>query len=196
MRSSRIRELHQETDGNLISLYINESNTLALEVLHERYKDQIYNFILKMVKDRDTANDLYQETYLTIIEKINNLYDHRGKFNSWAMTIAYNNCIDYFRYNKKFADSTLLGDEFEVDYFDMIPSDENPERDLIEKERKKLLDEGIETLADNQQRVIEHRNNDMLYKDMVDIEGDSINTLLGRYRYAKINLKKYVEENT
>jgi RNA polymerase sigma-70 factor (ECF subfamily) len=164
-----------------------------------RYKNKIYRSIVVKVKDNDLADDLFQDTFIKIINtiKVGN-YNEEGKFLPWATRIAQNSVIDYFRkVNRvKFVrESSSLKEDFNI--FSLISS--NEDNVLQKMSKKEVLDQMVELvnfLPQSQQEMIQMRIfQDMSFKEIAEIKSISINTALGRMRYALLNLRKLIEEN-
>ena len=184
----------KQDDALLVSDYIN-GNERALETLVLRHKLKIYNFIYSKVFDRDTAEDIFQETFIKVIKTLKRgVYNEEGKFLPWVMRIAHNLVIDYFRKNNRIP--TFDNNE-EYDIFQLI-SDGSPtaERSMIDEQVVEDLQKLIVELPDDQKDVLTMRlYKDMSFKEIAETTGVSINTALGRMRYAIINLRKMVEEH-
>ena len=186
--------LKQLDDAILVSDYI-KGNERALEVLVLRHKLKIYNFIYSKVFDRDTAEDIFQETFIKVIKTLKRgVYNEEGKFLPWVMRIAHNLVIDFFRKNNRIP--TFDNNE-EYDIFQLI-SDGNPtaERSMIDEQVVEDLQKLIVELPDDQKDVLTMRlYKDMSFKEIAESTGVSINTALGRMRYAIINLRKMIDEH-
>ena len=186
--------LIKQDDALLVSDYIS-GNERALETLVLRHKLKIYNFIYSKVFDRDTAEDIFQETFIKVIKTLKRgVYNEEGKFLPWVMRIAHNLVIDYFRKNNRIP--TFDNNE-EYDIFQLI-SDGSPtaERSMIDEQVVEDLQKLIVELPDDQKDVLTMRlYKDMSFKEIAETTGVSINTALGRMRYAIINLRKLVEEH-
>lgn len=186
-------------DQALISLYINQNNEYAFETLLMRYKSKIFRFIYLKVKSEDLANDLFQDTFIKVINtfKLGN-YNEEGKFLPWATRIAHNLVIDYFRKNNRVKivrESSSLKEDFNI--FSIL---DNGEDNVLQKiSKNELLSQMvnlIEYLPTTQQEIIQMRIfNDMSFKEIAEAESISINTALGRMRYALLNLRKMIEKN-
>ena len=187
-------KFHQQTDANLISGYIS-GDEKALEILVHKYKSKIYNFIFSKVVNRDIAEDIFQETFIKVIKTLKNgVYKEEGKFISWVMRISHNLIIDYFRKSNrmpKFEPS----DDYDVFQF-ITDNSPNAENNLIKDQVINDLQNLITELPEDQKEVLNMRlYRDMSFKEISEITGVSINTALGRMRYAIINLRKMIEEN-
>ena len=187
-------QLQQLDDAVLVSDYI-QGNERALEVLVLRHKLKIYNFIYSKVFDRDTAEDIFQETFIKVIKTLKRgVYNEEGKFLPWVMRIAHNLVIDFFRKNNRIP--TFDNNE-EYDIFQLI-SDGSPtvERSMIDEQVVEDLQKLIVELPDDQKDVLTMRlYKDMSFKEIAESTGVSINTALGRMRYAIINLRKMIDEH-
>lgn len=188
------KQLQQLDDAVLVSDYI-KGNERALEVLVLRHKLKIYNFIYSKVFDRDTAEDIFQETFIKVIKTLKRgVYNEEGKFLPWVMRIAHNLVIDFFRKNNRIP--TFDNNE-EYDIFQLI-SDGSPtaERSMIDEQVVEDLQKLIVELPEDQKDVLTMRlYKDMSFKEIAESTGVSINTALGRMRYAIINLRKMIDEH-
>lgn len=188
------KQLQLQDDAALVQDYIN-GNERALEMLIKRHKLRIYNFIYSKVFDRDTAEDIFQETFIKVIKTLKRgVYNEEGKFLSWVMRIAHNLVIDFFRKNNRIP---TFDNSEEFDIFQLI-SDGNPtaEKTMIEEQVVEDLQNLIHQLPDDQKDVLTMRlYKDMSFKEIAESTGVSINTALGRMRYAIINLRKLIDEN-
>lgn len=188
------KQSQQLDDAVLVSDYI-KGNEHALEVLVLRHKLKIYNFIYSKVFDRDTAEDIFQETFIKVIKTLKRgVYNEEGKFLPWVMRIAHNLVIDFFRKNNRIP--TFDNNE-EYDIFQLI-SDGSPtaERSMIDEQVVEDLQKLIVELPDDQKDVLTMRlYKDMSFKEIAESTGVSINTALGRMRYAIINLRKMIDEH-
>lgn len=186
--------LQHQDDAALVQDYIN-GNERALEMLIIRHKLKIYNFIYSKVFDRDTAEDIFQETFIKVIKTLKRgVYSEEGKFMPWVMRIAHNLVIDFFRKNNRIP---IFDNSDEFDIFQLI-GDGNPtaERSMIEEQVVEDLQKLIVELPDEQKDVLTMRlYKDMSFKEIAESTGVSINTALGRMRYAIINLRKLIDEN-
>jgi RNA polymerase sigma factor (sigma-70 family) len=182
------------SDQELIGRYL-AGNQSSLEVLIHRHKNRVFAYILMIVKDKELAEDLFQDTFIKVINTIRSgSYKEEGKFIQWVMRIAHNLIIDYFRKSKRIP---LIDNKDEYDIFEKvrIPVESVEDRMITEQihhDVKKL----IEYLPLEQKEVLIMRHyGDMSFKDIAEITNVSINTALGRMRYALINLRKLVHEN-
>ena len=181
------------TDQELIGRYL-AGNQSSLEILIRRHKNRIFAYILMIVKEKELAEDLFQDTFIKVINTIRSgSYKEEGKFIQWAMRIAHNLIIDHFRKSKRIP---TIENRDDFDIFDKvrIPVESIEERiitEQIHKDVKKLID----YLPKEQREVLVMRHyGDMSFKDIAEVTNVSINTALGRMRYALINLRKLVDE--
>lgn len=187
-------QLQKQDDATLVKLYIDGCER-ALEVLILRHKLKIYNFIYSKVFNRDTAEDIFQETFIKVIKTLKRgVYNEEGKFLPWVMRISHNLVIDFFRKNNRIP---IFDNNDEFDIFQLIGDDNpNAERTMIEDQVVEDLQKLIIELPDDQKDVLTMRlYKDMSFKEIAESTGVSINTALGRMRYAIINLRKLIEEN-
>ncbi|MEZ4799835.1 MAG: sigma-70 family RNA polymerase sigma factor [Flavobacteriales bacterium] len=186
--------LSEQTDRQLVEAYI-RGNEECFQELLKRYKSRVFGKISMYVKDRAAAEDIFQDTFLKAIHALKEgQYNEEGKFSAWIMRIAHNLCIDYFR-NKKKMPMTRGNDDY--DPFDYISNgDKNTEQEAINKQvlsdTKKLLAQ----LPSEQREIVMMRlYYDMSFKEISDSLDISINTALGRMRYALINMRKLIEKH-
>lgn len=185
-------------DQELVHAYL-EGNEQAFEVLLLRHKDRIYRTIYSKVRDRDLAEDIFQEAFVKIIHtlKLGN-YNEEGKFLPWAMRISQNLVIDYFRKTNRVRminESSSKSEEFNI--FSVLSlKDANVEQKLTKLELETQMMALVEHLPESQKDIIEKRIfQDLSFKEIAEMEGVSINTALGRMRYALINLRKLIEKH-
>lgn len=181
------------TDQELISLYL-DGNQQAFEVLLNRHKDKIYTSIYMFVKDTEQAEDLFQEVFIKIVDTLRKgKYNNEGKFIQWVLRISYNMCVDHFRKSKRM--TKVVGDE-SFDIFNVIESgDDHMEKTMMKNQTYSRLKLLIDRLPEEQREVIILRHYaDMSFKDIAQLTRVSINTSLGRMRYALNNLRKMTAE--
>lgn len=167
-----------------------------METLINRHKKNVYSYIIISVKNRDVADDIFQETFIKVINSLKNgKYVDKGKFLSWVIRIAHNLTIDYFRKEKNL--NTYSNDDGEVDLFNSQKySDENIEDKIIGEQIETDLRSIVEYLPEEQKEVILLRHyGNLSFKEIAENTNVSINTALGRMRYALINLRKLIEEH-
>jgi RNA polymerase sigma factor (sigma-70 family) len=183
------------TDANLIRDYI-QGDEKSLELLIFKHKSKIYNFIFSKVHDNEVAEDVFQETFIKVIKTLKNgSYNEEGKFLSWVMRISHNLIIDFFRKTNRMPKFEASSDDYDV--FQFIKDDSpNAENTLINKQIVNDLQKLILELPLDQKEVLNMRiYRDMSFKEIAEVTGVSINTALGRMRYAIINLRKMVMDN-
>jgi len=182
------------TDRQLIDLYLS-GDERAFESLLNRHQQQIYSKIYFIVRDADLANDLFQDTFIKVVNTLRSgKYNEVGKFLPWVMRIAHNLSIDHFRRNKKMR-MVRATDEFNV--FDTLHSDDlHAEDALVQDQIYHDVRHLVQFLPEDQQNVVAMRiERDLSFQEIADETGVSINTALGRMRYALINLRKLVDDN-
>jgi len=188
-------KLYQTLTDTQLVLHFQDGNCGALETLVSRYKDKIFSSILFLVKDKFLAEDLFQETFLRIIDTLRSRrYNEEGKFLPWAMRIAHNLCVDYFRKVKR-TPAILTQDK--QDIFDVIHVvvNDNAEQRIIREQSYDRMHQMLSKLPDEQREVIVLRHfGDMSFKQIAETTNCSINTALGRMRYGLINLRKMMTE--
>lgn len=185
---------YQSNDFELVQSYL-DGNHSSIEVLINRYRKKVYSYILLVVKDQHLAEDIFQETFIKVITSLHEgRYQDNGKFLSWVMRIAHNLVIDHFRKSKQL--NTISNDSFEGDLFNSQKlADRNIEElwvsDQICADVKKLVNE----LPDDQKEVVILRHYcGLSFKEIAEQTNVSINTALGRMRYALINMRKMIKE--
>lgn len=181
------------SDSSLIQFYI-AGNEKALEVLIQKHQSKIFGFIYSKIGDRDLANDIFQDTFIKVIHTFKaNKYNEEGKFLPWVMRISHNLVIDHFRREKRMR---MQRDSDDFSIFDFI-MDESPiiEKALIKDQIDESIQVLIEGLPDDQKEVLCMRiYQDLSFKEIAEQTDVSINTALGRMRYALINLRKVIEQ--
>lgn len=181
------------SDQVLIENYL-EGDENSFEVLLLKYKDRVFSQLLIMVKNRDLAEDLFQETFIKVVNTLKlGKYNHEGKFLPWVKRIAHNLAIDHFRKLKK------LNEVYNRDKFDLISNipeeSKNIEEILVNDHILGSVKSLVDELPDEQREVLKMRiYMDLSFKEISEETGVSINTSLGRMRYALINLRKLIEE--
>lgn len=181
-------------DASLVNSYIS-GNEAALESLIKRHQSRIFGFIYSKVGDRDLADDIFQDTFIKVIRTLkSNTYNEEGKFLPWVMRIAHNLIVDHFRHNKKMP---LYRETEEFSIFSVMTDDSlTIENKLISDQVTKDLRQLVEELPDDQKEVLTMRlYQDMSFKEISEATGVSINTALGRMRYAVINLRKVIDKH-
>lgn len=180
-------------DQQLISSYL-EGNERAFEELLGRHQQRIYTSIYLFVKDQSLAEDIFQEVFIKIIDTLRKgKYNHEGKFLQWALRISYNMCVDYFRRNKR---RPKVSPTETFDIFDVLQSPEhNAEQNIMRSQTHDRVRALVDLLPPEQREVVILRHYaDMSFKEIAKLTRVSINTALGRMRYALINIRKMIEE--
>jgi RNA polymerase sigma-70 factor (ECF subfamily) len=181
-------------DSNLVSDFI-KGNENSLEVLIKRHKQRLYSFIYSKVLNRDIAEDVFQDTFIKVIRTLKKgNYNEEGKFLPWVMRIAHNLVIDHFRKTNRMA-TFKNTDEFDI--FSVIGDGNlNAEKKMIQEQIHTDVRALIEELPEEQKEVLIMRMyRDMSFKEISENTGVSINTALGRMRYALMNMRKLIEKN-
>lgn len=181
------------TDEQLIALF-NEGNTLAMEVLVNRHKVRIYTSIYLLVKDKYLAEDIFQDLFIKVIETFRaGKYKEENKFAQWAMRIAHNLCVDHFR---KIKSKPVIRTSEGMDIFDVLNFSEPGADDKIMKTQSgERIMKLVSQLPEDQREIIILRHfADLKFREISDILNCSVNTALGRMRYALLNLRKLIEE--
>ncbi|PKH67419.1 RNA polymerase subunit sigma-24 [Flavobacterium sp. ALD4] len=184
----------QSPDALLVQDYV-AGNEEALSTLIKRHESRIYGFIYSKISDKDISNDIFQDTFIKVIKTLkSNSYNEEGKFLPWVMRISHNLIIDHFRRNKKMP---LFRETEEFSIFSIM-SDDSPTienkiiADQVEMDIKKLIEE---LPADQKEVLVMRMYQDMSFKEISEITGVSINTSLGRMRYALMNLRKVIDKH-
>jgi len=188
-----MRKFIDYSDTELI-LSFQDGNSNALETLIDRYKDKLFSSILFIVKDKYLAEDLFQETFVRVIDTLRSRrYNEEGKFLPWAMRIAHNLCVDHFRKVKR-TPAIVTSDNQNV--FDvLVVVNDNAEQKIIRQQSYDRMHSMLSALPDEQREVIVLRHfGDMSFKEIASVTNCSINTALGRMRYGLINLRKMMLE--
>jgi len=182
------------TDATLVSSYI-KGDERAIEVLITRHKQRVYSFIYSKVYDRDVAEDIFQDTFIKVIRTLKlGKYNEEGKFLPWVMRISHNLVIDFFRKNNRMPKFSNTGD-FNI-FSVLSDSTLDAEKSIIKSQVEKDVRRVIEELPNDQKEVLVMRMyNDMSFKEISEKTGVSINTALGRMRYALINMRKIIEKH-
>ncbi len=181
-------------DQELIDLYLS-GDEKAFEHLLSRHQQKIYTTIYLFVKDQSLAEDIFQDVFIKIIDTLRRgKYNHEGKFGQWAMRIAYNLCVDYFRRNKR---RPIVQPTETFDIFDFLSGSEpNAEQSIIRSQLHEKVRHLVDRLPPEQREVVILRHYaDMSFKEIAALTRVSINTALGRMRYALINIRKMVAQH-
>ena len=189
-----MENLKQMTDDMLVSLYL-EGNNSAFDTLLDRHKDRLFNYIYFIVRSKEVAEDIFQETFVKAIVTLQQgRYTNDGKFSAWITRIAHNLVIDQFRTERN--ENTVSNDETGIDLLnDAKLSEGNIENRMVNEQVLKDVRMLIDELPDCQREVVFMRYyQDMSFKDIADATGVSINTALGRMRYAVMNMRRIAAE--
>lgn len=184
--------LQSYNDQDLVKVYIT-GNELGLQELLRRHKSKIYTSIYLLVKDQYLAEDIFQDAFIKVINTLRSgRYNEEGKFLPWVMRIAHNLVIDYFRKEKR---TPIITSSDGMDVFNMLQFyDESAEDKMLRDQTHKDLKEMIHLLPDEQKEVLLMRHYaDLSFKEIADLTEVSINTALGRMRYALSNLRKMLK---
>ena len=184
-----------KSDKELIERY-QDGDVQSFELLIGRYQKQVYSYILTLVKDRQLADDVFQDTFVKVIQTVKSkAYKDDGRFVQFAMRIAHNLVIDHFRKENRIP--TVESSSEDYNYIDNVPiTDASVEQGMIVDQVHSDLHRMIAFLPDEQREVLRMRIfDDMSFKDIADVTNVSINTALGRMRYALINLRKMMVAN-
>lgn len=186
------------SDKDLIRSYL-EGNEKAFETLLMRNKDRIFGYIVSKVRNQNLANDLFQDVFIKVIRTLKNgSYNEEGKFLPWVLTISHNMIVDHFRRSNKMqmiSESSSKSEDYNI--FSVLKlTDNNIEDEMIKGQIETDLVRLVEYLPEEQRDVLQNRIfKGMSFKDIADKEDISINTALGRMRYALINLRKLVDKH-
>lgn len=184
------------TDEDLIRQFA-DGNNQAFDVLLSRYKSRVFSYIFMVVRNRDLADDIFQEAFMKVIVTIKQgRYTDTGKFYAFVTRIAHNLIIDHYRRERN--ENTISNEEFgDVDLFNNVKlCEENVEDTLVRNQVFNDVNKLMRHLPDNQQEVVRLRYYEAYsFKEIADMTGVSINTALGRMRYAVLNMRRMAEEN-
>jgi|LSQX01.1.fsa_nt_gb RNA polymerase sigma factor (sigma-70 family) len=191
-----MKEYIDMSDEELVIAY-KQGDQRSFQELYKRYQRRIFSYILVSVKNKEIANDIFQDVFFKVINTIKSgNYREEGKFAQWIIRITHNAVVDHFRYQNKYAISNNNCDDNENYFFDSITKDHSisPEELLIKKENKYLVRQAVSTLSDKQKQVVYLRmNEDKCFREIAEAQNISINTALGRMRYAIMNIKKKID---
>lgn len=189
-----MENLKSLTDERLVTLYVSGTNE-AFDTLLARHKDRLYSYIHYSVRNADMADDIFQETFVKVIATLKlGRYVESGKFSSWLIRIAHNLIIDQFRNERN--ENTISNDEAETDLFDAAGGNDNGlEIKLATEQAIDSIFRLVDDLPESQREMVQLRiHQNMSFKDISELKGISINTALGRMRYAVLNLRKMAQE--
>jgi len=181
------------TDEKLVELFVEGSNDAFEEILF-RYKNRLYRYIFQIANDRDLTEDIFQDTFIKVIMFLKQgRYVENGCFFTWVCKIAHNLVIDYFR--KEVKENTLSNDECQTLYNSVVMEEKNIQDALIEEEVCNEVSFWVDALPEPQRVIVQMRfYQDLSFKEIADELNISINTALGRMRYAIINLRKLAQK--
>ncbi|MCF8345706.1 MAG: sigma-70 family RNA polymerase sigma factor [Bacteroidales bacterium] len=185
---------NQLNDQQLVQAFLKGDET-CIETLINRHRVKVYTYIFLTIKNHALAEDLFQETFIKVIQSLRrNKYKDNGRFLSWVIRIAHNLIIDHFRKEKQL--NAISNDDSELDLFNSKKlADDNIEQLMVSDQIRKDLRKLIQELPDDQREVVLLRHFGQLsFKEIADHTGVSINTALGRMRYALINLRKMIHD--
>lgn len=191
-----MENMKQMTDDMLVTLYL-EGNNLAFDILLNRHKERLFNYIYFIVRSREVAEDIFQETFVKAIVTLQQgRYTNDGKFSAWITRIAHNLVIDQFRTERN--ENLISNDESEVDLLNNAKLVEgNVENRMVNEQVLKDVRALVDELPDCQREVVFMRYyQDLSFKEIADITGVSINTALGRMRYAILNMRRIATEKS
>ncbi|MBN2520345.1 MAG: sigma-70 family RNA polymerase sigma factor [Bacteroidales bacterium] len=182
------------SDFELVNQFV-KGNKSSIETLINRHKNKVYTYILLLVKDEHLAEDIFQDTFIKVIKSLKSgKYQDNGKFLSWVVRIAHNLVIDHFRKEKQL--NTCSNDDYSMNLFDSPKfSEKTIEEQIIKEQIENDVRALVDLLPDDQKEVILLRHYGALsFKEIAEQTNVSINTALGRMRYALINLRKLIKE--
>jgi RNA polymerase sigma-70 factor (ECF subfamily) len=186
-------------DQDLVKLFRRKADEMAFNELMNRHQTKIYSYIYSMINNPEVAKDIFQTTFTKVVSKMDDTYNEQGKWIAWVMRIAHNATIDHIRKQKRYIDVNSWTDEegARSDYFDRLQDNSIVDVDdqMVVKETNTSLMSHISRLPEEQRTVVLLRHYyEMPFKEIAELTNVSINTALGRMRYALINLRKYFDE--
>ncbi len=190
-----MNELKKQTDETLLRLYM-EGNNSAFDILLKRYESKVFTYLVYSLRNQELAEDLFQDVFMRIITTLQQKrYTENGKFASWVMRIAHNLVIDYYRQNR--SDNFISNDDENFDVLNdcNIAVDDNIEKQMIDSQTLNEIKALVRQLPEKQREVVLMRYyQDLSFKEIAEATNVSINTALGRVRYALINLRRLANE--
>lgn len=193
--SSKYEQLE---DKDLVRFYRQNGDQQAFRELMNRHQSKVYSYIYSMIGSAGLADDIFQETFTKVITKMDDTYNEQGKWIAWVMRIAHNATIDHIRKQKRFVDvSSNYDKESKTDFYDRLPDEDlvGAQEQLEKEEAKSSLMKHIAELPEEQRQVVMLRHYyEMPFKEIAELTNVSINTALGRMRYALINLRKLFDQ--
>lgn len=198
-KSEQISSKYEQLDDkDLVRFYRHNGDEQAFRELMNRHQSKIYSYIYSMVGSAEITDDIFQETFTKVITKMDDTYNEQGKWIAWVMRIAHNATIDYLRKQKRFVDvSSNYDKESNTDFYDRLPDEDlvGAQEQLEKDEAKNSLMKHIAELPEEQREVVMLRHYyEMPFKEIAELTNVSINTALGRMRYALINLRKLFDQ--
>jgi len=198
-KSKHVSKKYQQLDDkDMVRFYRQNGDEQAFSELMNRHQTKIYSYIYSMVGGAGKADDIFQETFTKVITKMDDTYNEQGKWIAWVMRIAHNATIDYLRKQKRFVDvSSNYDEESNTDFYDRLPDEDliSAQEQLENEEAKSSLMKHIAELPEEQRQVVMLRHYyEMPFKEIAELTDVSINTALGRMRYALINLRKLFDK--
>ena len=190
----KLRNINPTTDYDLVKQYIDGQQD-CIDALINRHKDRVYTYIYLIVKNHQLTEDIFQDTFIKVIRSLRlGKYQDNGKFIAWVLRIAHNLIIDHFRREKQM--NTFSKDDYEVDLFNSQKfSDENYEDELVRDQICSDIRKLVQELPPDQREVVILRHyKGLSFKEIAEHTDVSINTALGRMRYALINMRKIIDE--
>ncbi len=187
------------SDEQLVTAYLDHGDQRAFSMLVQRHQERIFGYLLGMVRDKNTASDLFQETFLRVIKAMHNQkgsYTRQGRWLAWVMRIARNATLDYLRSRKKWQDVADNQDEDSTSFWDRLPdADPIADEKLHRSEQRDWLEACIDRLSPEQREVLLLRHeSELTFKEIAQLTDCSINTALGRMRYALLNLRQMMAD--
>jgi RNA polymerase sigma-70 factor (ECF subfamily) len=183
-------------DDQLIINFVN-GESKAFDVLLKKYQNRIFSYIIQLVHDNDLANDIFQDVFIKVVTNLKKKsYNHQGKFLSWVLRIAHNQVIDHFRKDAKMPSVGKSSSDEDFNIFDVLKLEESSiEDEIVNKQILADVRNLVSQLPKDQMEVVKMRYfSGMSFQDIADNSNVSINTALGRMRYALINLRKMMKE--
>lgn len=188
-----MKTFSKSTDETLVVLFVNGCNEAFEEILF-RYKNRLFRYIFQLTNNRDLTEDIFQDTFIKVIMSLKDgRYEENGTFFTWVCKIAHNLVIDYFR--KEVKDNTVSNDECQTLYDSVAFEEKNIQDTLIEEDICNEIAFWVDALPESQREVVQMRfYQDLSFKEIADELNISINTALGRMRYAIMNLRKFAQQ--
>ena len=185
-------------DEVLVARYVEHADQAAFRTLMDRHQERVFSYLRGMVKDREVANDLFQDTFLRVISALNKdrgSYAKQGKFLGWMLRIARNAALDHLRARRKWRDLGPPDAEEDTIWWERLPDEGASALEQVEfSEQVDVLQTCIDQLPPEQREVVLLRHqSDLTFREIADLTDCSINTALGRMRYALINLRRMME---